>query len=104
MRIIEWNCQGTFRPKNKEIFELRPDILIVPACEKEEKLEFGKLTPKPNDFLWYGDTGKKGIGIFSFSNYKFRLLKELCIYQSFCLVDSEVLRNRHLRVAANRYK
>lgn len=26
----------------------------------------------------------------------------LCIYQSLCLVDSEVLQNRHLRVAANR--
>ncbi|MFA9192614.1 hypothetical protein AAGV28_14650 [Flavobacterium sp. FZUC8N2.13] len=26
----------------------------------------------------------------------------LCFYQSFCLVDSEVLRNRHLRVAAKR--
>jgi hypothetical protein len=26
------------------------------------------------------------------------------IYQSLCLVDSEVLRNRHLRVAANRYQ
>jgi|GEM_PF-2697963 len=25
------------------------------------------------------------------------------IYQSLCLVDSEVLRNRHLRVAAERY-
>ena len=24
----------------------------------------------------------------------------LCFYQSFCLVDSEVFRNRHLRVAA----
>ncbi|QEK51250.1 hypothetical protein FYC62_05870 [Pedobacter aquae] len=32
------------------------------------------------------------------------LNQALCIYQSFCLVDSEVLRNRHLRVAANRYK
>jgi hypothetical protein len=28
----------------------------------------------------------------------------LCFYQSFCLVDSEVLRNRHLLVAANRYR
>ena len=27
----------------------------------------------------------------------------LCIYQSLCLVESEVLRNRHLRVAAKRY-
>ena len=31
------------------------------------------------------------------------LNQALCFYQSFCLVDSEVLRNRHLRVAANRY-
>lgn len=28
----------------------------------------------------------------------------LSFYQSFCLVDSEVLRNRHLRVAAKRYR
>lgn len=76
MRIIEWNCQGAFRLKNKKVFELKPDILIVPECEREEKLEFGKLTPKPNDFIWYGDTGKKGIAIFSYSNYKFKLLKE----------------------------
>ena len=30
------------------------------------------------------------------------LNQTLCFYQSLCLVDSEVLRNRHLRVAANR--
>jgi hypothetical protein len=30
------------------------------------------------------------------------LNQALCFYQSFCLVDSEMLRNRHLRVAANR--
>ncbi len=31
------------------------------------------------------------------------LNEALCNYQSLCLVDSEVLRNRHLRVAANHY-
>ena len=31
------------------------------------------------------------------------LNKALCFYQSLCLADSEVLRNRHLRVAAKRY-
>jgi hypothetical protein len=30
------------------------------------------------------------------------LNQALCFYQSLCLVESEVLRNRHLRVAANR--
>jgi hypothetical protein len=32
------------------------------------------------------------------------LNQALCIYQSFCLVDSELLRNRHLRVAAKRWE
>jgi hypothetical protein len=31
------------------------------------------------------------------------LNQALCYYQSLCLVESEELRNRHLRVAANRY-
>lgn len=31
------------------------------------------------------------------------LNQALCFYQSFCLVDSEALRNRHLQVAAKRY-
>ncbi len=32
------------------------------------------------------------------------LNQTLCFYPSLCLVDSEVLRNRHLRVAAKRYR
>jgi hypothetical protein len=31
------------------------------------------------------------------------LNQTVCFYQSLCLVDSEVLRIRHLRVAAKRY-
>jgi len=31
------------------------------------------------------------------------LNQALCFYQHLCLVDSLVLRNRHLRVAAKRY-
>ena len=31
------------------------------------------------------------------------LNQALCFYRSLCLVDSEVLLNRHLRVAAKRY-
>lgn len=32
------------------------------------------------------------------------LNQALCFYQSLCLVDSKVLRNRHLRVAAKRWQ
>jgi len=76
MKIIEWNSQGAFRKKNEKILSSNPDILIISECENEEKLKFGKLTPKPNDFFWYGDNPNKGIGIFSYSDYKFELMKE----------------------------
>jgi len=76
MRIIEWNCQGAFRKKNENIFSYNPDILIISECENENKLKFGKLTPKPSDFFWYGDNENKGIGIFSYSNYRFELMRE----------------------------
>jgi hypothetical protein len=32
------------------------------------------------------------------------LNQAICFHQSLCLVDSAVLRNRHLRVAAKRYQ
>jgi exonuclease III len=76
MKIIEWNCQGAFRKKNDKILALKPDILIVPECENKQKLKFEKLTPIPSDFFWYGDDENKGIGIFSYSDYKFELLQE----------------------------
>jgi exodeoxyribonuclease III len=75
MRIIEWNCQGAFRLKNEKILSFKPDILIIPECENEDKLKFGKLTPKPNEFIWFGDSTNKGIGIFSYSDYSFEFLK-----------------------------
>jgi len=49
-------------------------------------------------------------GIFNAANSTYSkvavqwLSQALCFYQSFCLVDSEVIRNRHLRVAAKRWK
>lgn len=75
MRIIEWNSQGAFRLKNDKILSFNPDILIIPECENVDKLEFGKLTPRPNDFFWHGDSANKGIGIFSYSDYRFELHK-----------------------------
>ena len=74
MRLITWNCQGAFRKKADFILKLCPDILVVQECEHTDKLKFPPMTPKPNDFYWYGDVGKKGIGLFSYSEYKFELL------------------------------
>ncbi|OSZ80558.1 exonuclease [Chitinophagaceae bacterium IBVUCB2] len=76
MRLITWNCQGAFRKKADFILPLRPDILVVQECEHPDKLKFTPTIPKPNDIYWYSDGGKKGIGIFSYSNYKFEILPE----------------------------
>ena len=66
MRLISWNCQGAFRNKQEKIIELEPDLAIIIECEAIEKIKFGK---EPNHRYWYGNQ-KKGIGIFSFSDYK----------------------------------
>jgi exonuclease III len=63
-----------FRKKAHAILELRPDILIVPECECPDKLLFDKYTSKPKQLLWYGTNPNKGLGIFSYSNFR---LKEL---------------------------
>jgi len=63
-----------FRRKAQFVLQLKPDILIVPECENPEKLIFPKNIPVPNDLLWFGSNPNKGLGIFSFGNYKFKKL------------------------------
>lgn len=75
MKLIQWNCQGSFRTKNNRVLQFDPDILVVAECENPERLKFGKLTPEPKSYYWYGDSEHKGIGIFCYSDYKIELLK-----------------------------
>lgn len=74
MKIITWNCNMAFRKKAYAILAHNPDILIVPECEHPDKLIFKAGTPKPTDILWFGTNQNKGLGIFSYSKYKFKLL------------------------------
>jgi exonuclease III len=63
-----------FRKKADFILSYKPDILIVPECEHPDKLKFNADIPKPNDILWFGTNQNKGLGIFSYSNLRFKLL------------------------------
>jgi exodeoxyribonuclease III len=74
MKLISWNCQGAFRNKADIVLTHRPDILVVQECECPDKLKFNSAIPKPNDIYWYSDGGKKGLALFSYSDYKFELL------------------------------
>lgn len=63
-----------FRKKAGIILKHQPDILIVPECEHPCKLIFTDKTPKPTDSLWFGQNPNKGLGIFSYSDFRFKVL------------------------------
>lgn len=54
--------------KAESIAKYCPDLVVVPECE-----HFGKETVKN---LWFGDNHKKGIGIFSYSDFELQLSKK----------------------------
>ncbi|HLG38318.1 MAG TPA: hypothetical protein VI461_01580, partial [Chitinophagaceae bacterium] len=73
MKIVTWNCNMAFRNKASVILKHQPDILVVQECECIDKLH--KDIPAANDSLWFGNNPNKGLGIFSYSNYRFKLRK-----------------------------
>ncbi len=74
MKIITWNCNMAFRKKTKYLLAYKPDIVVVPECENIGNLKFEEGTLIPKDILWYGTNPHKGLGIFSYSTYRFKLL------------------------------
>jgi exonuclease III len=75
MKIITWNCNGAFRKKAAAILALKPDILVIPECEHPDNLIFAEDLENPTDYLWFGNNQHKGIGIFSYSDFQFKVLK-----------------------------
>jgi exonuclease III len=62
-----------YRNKANFILPQKPDIVIVSECEHPDKLKFKPGVLLPNDCLWAGKNLNKGLGIFSYSGYKFKL-------------------------------
>jgi len=62
-----------FRRKASLLLEHKPDIVIIPECEHPDKLKFESGIPEPCDVFWFGSNQNKGLGVFSYSNYKFKL-------------------------------
>ena len=74
MKVITWNCNMAFRKKAHLLLAYKPDILIIPECEHPDKLRFESSFDKPTDVLWFGENKNKGLGIFSYNDYKIKLL------------------------------
>ena len=64
-----------FRKKAPIILAQKPDILVVVECEHLEKLVYTTDTPNPTDSLWFGKNQHKGLAIFSYGKYRFRVLE-----------------------------
>ena len=62
-----------YRRKAHLMYALKPDIVVVPECEHPDKLKFESGIPLPADIFWFGNSQHKGLGVFSYSNYKFEL-------------------------------
>ena len=71
MKIITWNCNMAFRKKVNMVLQYQPDLLVIPECEHADKIIFPR---PPTSAIWYGDNPHKGVGVFSFGNYKLELL------------------------------
>jgi len=76
MKLITWNCQGAFRKKAEVILSHKPDILVVQECERTDKQVYSSKVVLPKDFYWHGDNVHKGIGVYSYSDYRFTLLPD----------------------------
>ena len=62
-----------FRKKAEFILTYKPDILIVPECEHPDKFKFKNGASIPTDVFWFGSNPNKGLGVFSYSDFKFQL-------------------------------
>ncbi|WP_394746772.1 exonuclease/endonuclease/phosphatase family protein [Spongiimicrobium salis] len=76
MRIIAWNCNMAFRKKAKYVLKEKPDIIVVSESEHPDKFNFKSGQRLPNDVFWYGDNIHKGLGVYSYGNFKIIPLKE----------------------------
>jgi len=64
-----------FRKKAAFVLTHKPDILIVVECEHPDKLLYTIDLPKPTNSLWFGKNQHKGLAIFSYCDYRFKVLK-----------------------------
>lgn len=65
-----------YRRKAIHILKYKPDIIVVSECEHPDKLIFPNDCKNPSDVIWHGDNLNKGLGVFSYSNYRFELLSQ----------------------------
>src|SRR5262249_17714036 len=85
MKIITWNCQGSFRTKTAYIAGLKPDLAIIQECEALDRLPHPGAGWQPTQSWWHGDLRYKGVGIFAFNRTTFTVCEPLSTAVRYCL-------------------
>ena len=60
-----------FRDDYTQAIKYKPDLMIIPECESLDKIS----APEKSDSCWIGDNIHKGLGIFSFNDFKIEIYK-----------------------------
>lgn len=73
MRIVTWNCQGSFRRKIAAIEALQPDLAIIEECECAERLRSVDAEWEHRDIAWCGDRPTKGLAVVAFNGLRLKV-------------------------------
>jgi hypothetical protein len=60
MRIVVWNCKMALSRKRQRLYDLRPDVAVIPECAKKC---LDLCIGDGFDGRWFGDNPNKGLGV-----------------------------------------
>ncbi len=72
MRLVNWNCGAGFHRKIKPLLALRPDVAVIQECAYLETLAVKAADFQPASALWTGNNRNRGLGVFSFGQYRLK--------------------------------
>jgi exodeoxyribonuclease-3 len=70
VRLVAWNCRSAFHRKVEHLTRLTPDVAIVAECASLEILTSKAGELAATSALWVGINPSKGLGVFSFGQYR----------------------------------
>jgi exonuclease III len=62
VRIVVWNCRMALGKKRKLLYQLRPQIAVIPECSRDSMLE---CKADGFDTCWWGANRHKGLGVIA---------------------------------------
>lgn len=66
MRIVVWNCRMALAKKRDLLYQLRPDIAVIPECSRDAM----KVCREDGfDTRWWGANKHKGLGVLAAKPY-----------------------------------